>query len=158
MTWIESKLREAYTLAQESPDLSTQNAALAFDAERNLVGRGVNRLTKGVEATADRLARPAKYLWTEHAERSALYDAHRAGKQAHILVCPWAACADCARAIVQMNVLVLVRHVREDFTGRWGESIEVGDEILRSGGVEIVEFHGPLDADPIRFNGEVLEP
>lgn len=150
-------MRLAYTIALNSPDPSTQNGAVVLDGEGALIGGGCNEFTAGMPITPDLLERPKKYAYIEHAERNALFTALRfhTGRP-HTLVCPWAACADCARAIVQSGVKVLVRHEREG--GRWSGSIEDGDNILRAGGVEIVTITGELGCDPILFNGEIWHP
>lgn len=154
-------LRAAYQLALQSPDPSTQNAAFVFNANDGLVGEGVNEFTRGMPVTADLLERPKKYSYIEHAERNAIYDVFsRLYKGSpYTMVCPWASCADCARAIVQSGIRTLVRHCRDDETGRWGGSIEDGDIILTEGGVEIIEIRGELGGcDPILFNGEWWTP
>jgi deoxycytidylate deaminase len=154
------QLREAYALALDSPGPSTQNAAITFGAFGVEIGSGVNTFTHGMEVTDDLLERPKKYTFIEHAERNALFDTLKnRGGRPHTMVAPWAACADCARAIVQSGVKFLVRHVRDDETGRWGQSIEDGDTILRAGGVDIIEFHGPLgECAPILFAGKMWTP
>lgn len=53
-----------------------------------------------------RHARPAKYLWTEHAERNAIYNAARVGvavKGCTIYVTHMP-CTDCAPAIIQVGI------------------------------------------------------
>jgi len=51
----------------------------------------------------ERLERPAKYLWLEHAERNAICNAARAGTatEACTIYVEIMPCMDCARAIVQ---------------------------------------------------------
>lgn len=157
MSWVENALRRAYKIAALSPDLSTQVGAVAYSYDRQLVGFGCNDFSPGIPVTSERLQRPVKYRYTTHAEVNACIHGLRHG-QPHILVCTWAACSDCAKVMVASGILVLVRHAIEDPTGRWRESIEVGDEILRAGGIEIVEHHGPLGANPILMNGKRFEP
>jgi deoxycytidylate deaminase len=153
------QLVAAYGVATASPDPSTQNGALACTAHGALVGEAPNDFPPGIDATPERLDRPLKYAYIEHAERGAIYNAARHGHRTHVLVCPWAACADCARAIVLAGVRILVRHQREDATGRWGDSIAVGDEILTAGGVTVVDVTDPLPQAPaIRFAGSVWQP
>jgi hypothetical protein len=67
-------LRDAYRLAQQSPDPSTQNGAYVFDRHWNVIGSGVNGLTHGMVVTAEKVKRPEKYLFMEHAERNSIYD------------------------------------------------------------------------------------
>lgn len=152
-------LRTAYAFALHSPDPSTQNGAVAINHHGRGVSVGCNTFPSGLEVTPEKLERPLKYSYIEHAERNALYGALRGGDTVHTLVCVWASCADCARAIVQSGVTTLVRHAREDLTGRWIDSIKIGDEIMLAGGVEIVEFTGPLGGcEPVLFDGQLVTP
>jgi dCMP deaminase len=156
-------LRLAYELALQSPDTSTQNGALLLDGNHHIIGEGVNEFTKGMEITPDLLERPKKYTYIEHAERNSIYDAmNRAPWDSrfdgpHAMVAAWAACADCARAIVQSGVRTLVRHDRSG-VDRWNESIEAGNEILKAGGVEIIEVKGELGCAPVLANGTLWTP
>ena len=161
--WATDMLRGAYALALHSPDTSTQNGAIVFDSDLSVLGVGWNGFTPGIEATPENLERPRKYAFIEHAERDAIHDAHDGSNSpdSHpaVMVAAWASCADCARAIVLSGITTLVRHDREDVTGRWNESVEWGDEILRAGGVEIVGIKGQLGGcDPVLFGGELWAP
>lgn len=158
----ESDIRDwlgiAYQAALASPDPSTQNGGILFDAQRRMIGHGHNGFTRGMPITKDLLERPKKYVYIEHAERNTLFGALAFGSgPPDILVVPWAACADCARAIVQCGVKTLIRHRREDTTGRW-DSIIDGDIIMRAGGVNIIEYTENLGCPPILFNGEMYYP
>ncbi len=159
--WCRDQLRAAYKVALDSPDPSTQNGALLFDGNGNLVGVGCNTFTHGMPVTPDLFERPKKYAYIEHAERNAIFAtvASRLGGRPVVMVCPWAACADCARAIVQAGIGVLVRHQRDDATGRWEGSIADGDRMLVAGGVKIVTIIGDLGGcDPVLFAGEAYQP
>lgn len=152
-------LRRAYRLALRSPDPSTQNAGIVLDAFGRPMGRGINTFTPGIEITPDLLERPKKYAYIEHAERMAIFDAFRhGGGPLYTLVCPWAACTDCARDIVLSGVRTLIRHERGD-SPSWNQSIFDGDRIMNAAGVEIITVSGPLGGcDPIRYNGELWTP
>ena len=151
-------LRLAYRQAIHSPDPSTQNGAiLALRDGTPILNTGAcNAPPDGV---AGRWRRPEKYLWTEHAERASIFAAARYGirTQGLTMGCAWAACADCARAIVGAGIARLIRHPYED--ERWRESVEVGDAILSEGGVEVIDFHGRFpDVVPIRRGGVLWQP
>lgn len=169
-------LRIAYKLALGSPDPSTQNGAIVLDGNYNIVGRGCNEFTGGMDITPDLLERPKKYTYIEHAERNAIYNAMSKipdfskledggvfqwdftfGKPV-TMVAAWAACADCARGIVQSGIQTLIRHDRSG-VDRWNESIEAGDEILRAAGVKVVDIPGKIGyCDPVLANGELWQP
>ena len=156
-------MRLAYRQAILSPDPSTQNGALlALPDGTPIAGTGArNQFPEGVIETPERWRRPDKYRWVEHAERGALYAAARRGIRTEglTLICPWAACADCARAMVMAGVVRLVRRAVVDEIGRWRESIEVGDTILLEAGVVIDELDDSFpDALPIRRDGRLWQP
>lgn len=158
-TWMAN----AYNLARRSPDPSTQNGALVLDDEWNMIGVGINDFTDGVKVTSKRLLRPEKYLFMEHAERNSLFDCLRKNsrKPPHIMVCPWAACADCARAIVQSGIKYLIRHARPacgPVDERWAASIAAGDEILGAGGVDITDIEMYIGCAPVLYNGQLFQP
>lgn len=158
-------LADAYKLAAYSPDTSTQIGAflVAYDGEREWLTRSYNRPTKGWEMSESDWERPTKYALMEHAERGAIYNAalHGISTAAATMVASWAACADCARAIVQSGIKTLVRHYppKDEATERWLESVSIGDRILTAGGVQTINIHGPIPgAPPILRNGKLFDP
>ena len=72
---------------------------------------GYNSFPRGIrDDVPERLERPAKYLWIEHAERNAICNAARAGTATegctiYVEIMP---CMDCARAIVQAGICEVV--------------------------------------------------
>lgn len=161
-------LKMAYKLAIKSPDPSTQNAAfLCYPDSTPIEGSGaVNRFPIGVEYKPERWERPAKYSYIEHAERNCIFKAAQHGRATSSLtmVRPWAACVDCARAIIQAGIVCLIRHKAQegDTNERWDASISVADEMLHEAGVVIVDVQ-PLsglykDLRSIRRNGELWQP
>ncbi len=139
----EQMLKDCYAIALSSPDPSTQNAAFIVAKNGTSGHAGCNTFTRGVEATPERLERPLKYSYVEHAERNAIFAAARAGAKLDgaTMYCPWAACIECARAIVQVGITTLVRHKQASDRSpeRWIESIALADELLIAGGVEIID-------------------
>lgn len=152
-------MRLAYEQARLSPDLSTQNGAVLVDPAGCVIGVGHNRIVPPTCATADRLQRPAKYLWTEHAERDAIYDAARCGcgTAGATLYAPWLACADCGRAIVLSGITRVVRHRIPQHADRpdWEASIAVADEMMAHAHVTVDEIDVPLGVT-FRFNGQEI--
>ncbi len=155
-------LVKAYEAATQSPDLSTQNGALLL-TDNGDIFTGCNTFPVGVAITNERLQRPGKYAFTEHAERNAIFAAAKAGvtPDGGVLYCPWAACADCARAIAIMGVKKVVTHglMMRLTPPHWKESIAFANQILQEAGVELEEYYEELpDAPKIRFNGELWKP
>jgi dCMP deaminase len=155
--WLRIAASEA---AAGSHDLHTQNGAILVPRGQSYACVGVNRTPDGVWAAADRLARPAKYDYIEHAERSAIYRAAKIGTPTagSTLYCLWFACADCARAIISAGVREVVGHVatREATPDRWVPRIALGESMLREAGVSMRWLAEPLGAT-IRFDGKELE-
>ena len=158
-------LAEAYTEARFSPDPSSHVGALVCTIDGVEVSQACNTFTPGIESTPARLERPLKYDFIEHAERGAIYNLVASGgvmPPDAVMVAPWAACVDCARAIVQSGIRTLVRHndIMRRSPPRWLESISLADTILEAGGVQIEEVWGPLGRGnaPILHCGEEWTP
>ena len=78
--------------AEDSPDRSRKVGAVIVDALGDIVSVGCNTLPQGVEHSDEFLSRPAKYDWTEHAERNAIFDVAKSlGKSTDgcTMVLPW---------------------------------------------------------------------
>ncbi len=150
-------LRLAYAEAARSGDLSTQNGAILVDpATGAVVAVGWNDIHDPMNDLPERRVRPAKYEWTEHAERSSILDAARRGVKTEGLwmYCPWFACADCGRAIVLAGIARVVGHQTEHHVTRpdWAASIATADAMFAEAGVEFVRHTNPLGVT-FRFNG-----
>lgn len=164
--FVYAQLIECYRLAQNSRDLSSQNGARLFDRGGNFLGQGWNDFPVGVQWTEERATtRPIKYEYTEHAERNAIFDAalNLQQKWAAVcnpfhesqMVCPWAACADCARAIIIFDVKHLYVHKqRMELTSQGAHAVEWNDKVDRAlnmmleAGVEIHYHYGWLKGAP----------
>jgi dCMP deaminase len=155
--WLRIAAQEA---ARGSDDPHTQNGAVIVPRTPSFVCIGVNRVPSGVWAAPDRLARPAKYEYIEHAERAAIYAAARVGTQTlgATLYCPWFACMDCARAIIMAGISEVVGHVkpRAATPERWTNQIVKAEAMLMEARVNIRWLADPLGVT-IRFDGEEME-
>ncbi|MFX8778102.1 deaminase, partial [Acinetobacter baumannii] len=87
-----------------------------------------------------RWERPLKYQFVEHAERNSIFHAAREGSKlaGSTMYCPWYACADCARAIIQAGIKEVVGHQKcFDLTpGHWKESIANAFQMFEEAGVK----------------------
>jgi dCMP deaminase len=170
MNWFDNDqdLTEALTLCYaharaNSKDPNTQNGALIINDEGTILSVGVNTMPKGVQPTEARLTTPAKYAYMEHAERNAIYFAARKGVriEGSTMVAAWAACADCARAIIISGIKRLIRHTPAHMPvhNAWVESIDIGNEMLQEAGVEVLDRISPLPKAPaITRSGELWQP
>ena len=163
--WEMQYMETAYEMALQSPDPSTQNGAVIIANEHG-VGFGVNTFPRDVEITDARLERPLKYTFIEHAERNAIYDAARHGHplQGSTMYVLWAACADCARAIIQAGITRVVTHsfyVNYDKADagenrmNWTDSIDPAFVMFKEAGIKVDFVDAEIGMDlPILFNGE----
>lgn len=156
-------MREAYAEAAAfSDDRSTQNGALLV-SPAGVVLRDSNRFPAAALAcNPANHERPRKYAFTEHAERAVIYKAATYGISTRglIMVCPWACCAECARAIVMSGITKVVAHKQafDMSPPRWQQPITEGLEILAAGGVEHELWDGKVGGVENLFNGEVWTP
>lgn len=139
-----------------SDDVHTQNGA-ALVTPRGDVVVEANRLPPDVVKTIDRLQRPLKYSYIEHAERNVIYRAAKMGvptKHA-TLYCPWFACAECARAIICAGITRVIGLAGPPAHGAWQESCDRGDEMFREAGVEFYRLEEKLGASVLRDGKQV---
>ncbi len=151
----------AYVEASHSPDESSQNGALLIG--RTGIAKAHNKPSPGIDlADIPSDFNGNKYVYMEHAERGAIYSAAANGisTRGATLICPWAACYDCARAIVAAGITKLVRHANASAltTERWAESVFFGDVLMEAAGVEIIEYDGKIGAPSVRFDKQVWNP
>lgn len=126
-----------------SKDRSTQVGAVIVRDHR-IVSTGYNGFPAGINDDIEsRHERPAKYLWTEHAERNAIYIAARHGISligtTIYITGGGLACADCARAIIQAGISEAIGMIGKfEGKGPWAESCKVGEEMLIEAGVNLI--------------------
>lgn len=134
-------IQRASVFAKNSPDTSRKTGCAIDRASE--YGQpcpliyGCNMFPDGVHVTPGRLERPAKYAYTEHAERNAIYLAASRGWKLYgsTMYLSWFPCADCARAIVQSGIKRLVAVEPDWSEARYG--FEDARLILLEGGVQI---------------------
>lgn len=159
---IEDVMRYTYFLASKSPDPSSQTSAIIINHRFEVYGVGINEFPDGVNYEPSRWERPLKYVYIEHAERNAIYDSAKYGcfngTVGLTMVSPWAACADCARGIIQSGIKKLVTQRHGPNPPHWEESIALADGMLIEAGVEI-EIMPPISGCvKILRNGELWQP
>jgi dCMP deaminase len=128
-------------IATWSKDKSTGVAALIADDDKRIVSVGYNGFPTGCDdEKEERHQRPAKYLYTEHAERNAIYNAARIGVSVKdcTMYLMWFPCVDCTRAIIQSGIKKLVCTKPDLTMEKWGEQFVVALEMLEEVGIEIV--------------------
>jgi deoxycytidylate deaminase len=171
---------EAYKCAQRSPDPRTQVGAVLATEEVHYGERHLNVLGPGAyNNTPDRIpmsisnivatyGAEKKYASVVHAEAKVLYNAVRNGvpMQNLTLIAPWAACAECAKTMIELGVRRLIRHgqlmrhvLKADASQTWTPSIRWADFLFSMAGVEILELDTTFGSDyAIRVYNEVWVP
>jgi dCMP deaminase len=130
MAIIESKL---------SKGLSTKTGCVIVNTFGMFISKGRNELPNGVIDEDSRRQRPLKYLFTEHAERNAIYAAAKDGLSldGSTAYVNWFPCVDCARAMIQSGISRLVcLEVNMDHSKYKEEFILAGD-MLKEAGVHV---------------------
>jgi dCMP deaminase len=138
--WDDRFMDLARTVGGWSKDRSTKVGCVIIAPDRGIISTGYNGFPRGVDDTIEaRHERPAKYKYTEHAERNAIYAAAKRGVtlQGSTMVLPWFPCAHCAMAIVQSGIRELVAIEPNLQDPRWGEDFKVATEILSEGGIAV---------------------
>ena len=133
----------AIQISSWSKDRSTQVGCVIVGVDKEIRSTGYNGFPRGVrDDIEERHVRPAKYHWTEHAERNAIYNAARIGVSLNNckMYLPWFPCMDCARAIAQCGISTLVA-IRPDFQHeKWGEDFRLATELFAEAGVEVLWY------------------
>ena len=152
----------AYNEATNSPDPSTQNGAVIVIGNDGLTVTDCNRFPDRVKVNQERLERPLKYEFIEHAERNAILKCAKLGYSTHgaTMYVPWFACSDCARAIIQAGIAHVVGHQRmaDDTPDRWKDSIANAMTMLKEAGIRMTMIEGELNGPKILFNGKWWTP
>ena len=155
------RLNEAYQYANEtSPDPSTKNGAVLIGRDGSILTYGVNRFPTGVAETESRLTdKETKYRLVVHAENGAVFNAARHGKIVNgaTLYCPFYACSECAKAIVQSGIIRVVGHAQlmalASAHTTWVKSITDAWDVLHEAGVQCDLYDGVVGVTT-RFNGK----
>jgi dCMP deaminase len=138
--WNEKFLELTKHIASWSKDKNTKVGAIIADNENRVLSIGYNGFPSGCNDYIDeRYERPAKYLFTEHAERNAIYSAAKNGVRLKdsVMYLMWFPCADCSRAIIQSGIKRLVCSKPDLDTPKWGEHFKAGLEMLSEANIEI---------------------
>ncbi len=157
LTYIDV-LRMAYDVAATSLDPSTQNGAILVDPARGPILSANNHFALGIERTEERdNDREAKLRNTVHAESGAILHAASAGIRTSglVLVCPWAACTECAKAIIEARIHEVVVHkeLLAMTPVRWSDEVYHGGLMLKEANVKYTVVTGVANKT-IMFDGK----
>ena len=136
-SWDEHFMDMAILVAQRSKDPSTKVGCVVVSEDKIVVATGYNGLPRGVQDRSERMERPAKYLWTSHAEENAVAQSARVGAKlkggtAYVTHHP---CSRCARSLIQAGITKVV--VGGGTTSMPDEEFEVARIMFKEAGVNV---------------------
>jgi dCMP deaminase len=140
--WDERFMLLAHDIAGWSKESGRRVGAVVVGPDKEIRATGFNGFPRGVnDEIESRHSREtgAKYLWSSHAERNAIYNAARIGvplKDCTIYV-PWFPCVECTKAIIQSGITELVAYRPDMSEKKWGTEFEVGLQMLSEAGVAV---------------------
>lgn len=146
MNWHKYYLDLLDPIAAKSKDPNTKLGCVIVGPDHEIRSTGYNSFPRGItDDMPERLERPEKYLWIEHAERNAIYNAARCGTALkgcclYIGILP---CMDCARGIIQAGITEVIFDAAKQYAypggATWAESwARVGIMLGEAG----VKLHG----------------
>lgn len=159
-----SILKMAYDRANsDSPDPSTKNGAILIGAGGSILACGVNKFPAGVVVTPQLLThKVTKYKFIVHAENNAILNAAKQGDSSHnaTMYCPFYACVECAKAIIQSGVKKVIGHAQlmalASDHKTWVQTIIDAWQMLHSARVQCSLYDGVVGTTA-RFNGEDIK-
>lgn len=136
--WNLRFLELAKHIAGWSKDPSTKVGAVIVNSDRQIVSLGYNGFPRGVDDTGERLNdRPTKYSMVAHAELNAILAATTSVKGTTVYVWPLPPCNECAKAIIQSGIKIVVSpKINND---RWGASNEIAKTMFEESGVTFIQ-------------------
>ncbi len=137
----------AFLVASWSKDPSTKTGAVVVGPDREIRATGYNGLVRGVDDNIpERMERPTKYDFFEHAERNAVYNACLTGTSLKgcVIYATHAPCTDCARAIIQAGIKTVVTNKLEidEHTpkGTWRDKLNYSAQMFKEAVIEYIEL------------------
>ena len=162
MKWDKYFVSMLYLIAMKSKDQKTQNATIIVGPDNEIRSTGYNSFPRGInDNLPERQERPEKYLWIEHGERNAIFNAARVGVslkgcRAYVSGIP---CMDCARGLVQVGVVKVIVHILKDYkSGLWEEHAIRTLKLFYEAGVIVSKYQGDLITKmAVLRDGELVE-
>lgn len=141
--WNEYYLAICRAVAARSKDPNTQLGCVIAGPAHEIRSTGYNSLPRGIrDDVPERLERPTKYLWMEHAERNAIYNAARCGTPLegctlYVEIMP---CMDCGRALVQAGIREVVissERMKEYSSEYYNEHFRMVEVLFEEAGINV---------------------
>ena len=134
---IDALMDLAASAASKSPNKIRQVGAVILMCDGTEPIAACNTFPKGIADLDWRHEGDGRFVWMEHAERNAIFDAARHGRAlaGATIASTFFPCIDCARAIVQTGIARLVSPEPALDDAVWGASFVRSRIILEEGGV-----------------------
>lgn len=148
--WDRRWLEMAKTVSQWSKDTSTKVGCVIVDDRNVVLSLGWNGMPRLVDdSILSRYSRPAKYMWFEHAERNAIYNAAAVGHSLSdaTLYTTLQPCCECARGLIQAGIKRVVIGNQEPSCTHWDESFEVAYTMFKEAKVKYEFLQKELQKD-----------
>jgi len=132
-------------IASWSEDTSRKVGCVIVGPMNEIRATGYNGLPRGVDSEPqDRHEHlnGEKYLWFEHAERNAIYNAASTGTPIYgcSLYVNSFPCADCARGLIQSGITELRTFGFDATDSKYGRHFDVSSQMLQEAGVALKLF------------------
>ena len=133
-----ARMPAALREAAKSPNRVRQVGAVLVTRDGAEIA-ACNTFPLGVRDIDERHAGDGRFVWMEHAERHAIFQAARSGlaTEGASMTTTFFPCIDCARAIVDAGIVCLDTPSPAFDDPVWGASFERSQIILQEGGVAI---------------------
>ena len=138
--WDLKFIEQARLVADWSKDTNRKNGAIIVNDDNIVLSQGYNGFPIGCDDTVEQcFERPQKYMFTEHAERNAIYFAARngvsiKGSRMYATMFP---CSDCARGIIQSGIKKIIAPSPDVEHPIWGEHFKVAMVMFEEANVEV---------------------
>jgi len=133
-----ARMAAALSASARSPNRVRQVGAVLVLRDGSEIA-ACNTYPAGVRDLEERHAGDGRFVWMEHAERHAIFEAARRGiatAGGHI-TSTFFPCIDCARAIIEAGFVCLDTPAPAFDDPVWGAAFERSQIILQEGGVEV---------------------
>jgi dCMP deaminase len=146
MNWDQYYLSMISLIASKSKDESTKVGCIIVGPDNEVRSTGYNSFPRGInDNLPERQKRPDKYLFIEHSERNAIYNAARVGIPLNgcRIYMDFFPCADCCRAIIQAGIKeIIISSKNYDkkeayWNERWKDQMNASKQMLKEANVNI---------------------
>lgn len=144
LKWHRRFLELCDVISKWSKDRSTKTGCVIVKNNR-IISTGYNGFPPGVDdEIEERHGRPQKYMFTEHCDRNAIYQAAKLGVSLEnsIMYLNNPPCHDCCRGIIMSGIRKVIwpednpMENNKDVNKRWQESLEVAFTLMKESGVK----------------------